>query len=103
MKRTRKGREKPKHNFGAEMKLCLIFLEYATVGYMAKRIQMQKQRFMAIQQIAQEKKLQVDGAQQAPAHLSSGADHGHSHSSHKHGHHHHAPKQLMTGKLNIDD
>lgn len=82
-----------------EIKLCLTFLEYATVGYMAKRIQMRKQRFAAIQKIAQEKKLQVDGAQQAPPHLSSGADHGHSHSSHGHGHHHHAPKQSMTGKL----
>ncbi|VVC99806.1 unnamed protein product [Leptidea sinapis] len=32
-------------------------LEYATVGYMAKRIQMRKQRFMTIQKIASEKKL----------------------------------------------
>nr|ADM88008.1 ionotropic GABA-aminobutyric acid receptor RDL1-3b6a [Bombyx mori] len=32
-------------------------LEYATVGYMAKRIQMRKQRFVAIQKIASEKKL----------------------------------------------
>ncbi|CAG9558749.1 unnamed protein product [Danaus chrysippus] len=35
-------------------------LEYATVGYMAKRIQMRKQRFVAIQKIASEKKLPVD-------------------------------------------
>ncbi|CAH0703358.1 unnamed protein product [Spodoptera exigua] len=35
-------------------------LEYATVGYMAKRIQMRKQRFVAIQKIASEKKIPVD-------------------------------------------
>ncbi|XP_072930635.1 gamma-aminobutyric acid receptor subunit beta-like [Epargyreus clarus] len=34
-------------------------LEYATVGYMAKRIQMRKQRFTAVQKMAAEKK--VDG------------------------------------------
>ncbi|XP_064076291.1 gamma-aminobutyric acid receptor subunit beta-like [Vanessa tameamea] len=32
------------------------FLEYATVGYMAKRIQMRKQRFVTIQKIASENK-----------------------------------------------
>lgn len=37
-----------------------IFTEYATVGYMAKRIQMRKQRFVAIQKIASEKKVPVD-------------------------------------------
>ncbi|CAH2103930.1 unnamed protein product [Euphydryas editha] len=38
-------------------------LEYATVGYMAKRIQMRKQRFVAIQKIASEnKKMPVDCA-----------------------------------------
>lgn len=31
---------------------------------MAKRIQMRKQRFMAIQKIAEQKKIQVDNAQQ---------------------------------------
>ncbi|XP_068893879.1 gamma-aminobutyric acid receptor subunit beta isoform X10 [Tenebrio molitor] len=36
-------------------------LEYATVGYMAKRIQMRKNRFLAIQKIAEQKKLNVDG------------------------------------------
>ncbi|CAH0716019.1 unnamed protein product, partial [Brenthis ino] len=36
-------------------------LEYATVGYMAKRIQMRKQRFTAVQKMAAEKKLQMDG------------------------------------------
>ncbi|KAG6465608.1 hypothetical protein O3G_MSEX015264 [Manduca sexta] len=35
-------------------------LEYATVGYMSKRIQMRKQRFVAIQKIMSEKKLPVD-------------------------------------------
>ncbi|XP_053623571.1 gamma-aminobutyric acid receptor subunit beta-like isoform X4 [Plodia interpunctella] len=35
-------------------------LEYATVGYMAKRIQMRKQRFVAIQKIASEKKMPVE-------------------------------------------
>ncbi|XP_069364791.1 gamma-aminobutyric acid receptor subunit beta isoform X3 [Maniola hyperantus] len=35
-------------------------LEYATVGYMAKRIQMRKQRFVAIQKIASEKKMPMD-------------------------------------------
>ncbi|CAG9558759.1 unnamed protein product [Danaus chrysippus] len=37
-------------------------LEYATVGYMAKRIQMRKQRFTAVQKMAAEKKMQIDGA-----------------------------------------
>ncbi|KAJ8737817.1 hypothetical protein PYW08_000412 [Mythimna loreyi] len=36
-------------------------LEYATVGYMAKRIQMRKQRFTAVQKMAAEKKMQIDG------------------------------------------
>ncbi|XP_059469361.1 gamma-aminobutyric acid receptor subunit beta isoform X1 [Neocloeon triangulifer] len=35
-------------------------LEYATVGYMAKRIQMRKNRFMAIQKIAESKKVNMD-------------------------------------------
>lgn len=35
-------------------------LEYATVGYMSKRIQMRKQRFMTIQKIMSEKKFPVD-------------------------------------------
>ncbi|XP_060531628.1 gamma-aminobutyric acid receptor subunit beta-like isoform X2 [Cylas formicarius] len=37
-------------------------LEYATVGYIAKRIQMRKNRFMAVQKIAEQKKLSVYGA-----------------------------------------
>lgn len=46
-----------KHRYGHN---SLIFTEYATVGYMAKRIQMRKQRFVAIQKIASEKKMPVD-------------------------------------------
>ncbi|XP_052123214.1 gamma-aminobutyric acid receptor subunit beta isoform X7 [Frankliniella occidentalis] len=38
-------------------------LEYATVGYMAKRIQMRKNRFLAIQKIAEQKKA---GAEMPP-------------------------------------
>lgn len=41
--------------------LFYIISEYATVGYMAKRIQMRKNRFLAIQKIAEQKKLGVDG------------------------------------------
>lgn len=42
------------------IQVFFLFSEYATVGYMAKRIQMRKQRFVAIQKIASEKKLPVD-------------------------------------------
>lgn len=67
---------------------------------MAKRIQMRKQRFMAIQKIAQEKKLQVDGGQQPSAMMSAGPDHSHSHSSHGHSHsHQHGPKQSVQQSL----
>lgn len=67
---------------------------------MAKRIQMRKQRFMAIQKIAQEKKLQVDGGQQAAAMMSAGPDHSHSHSSHGHSHsHQHGPKQSVQQSI----
>ena len=34
----------------------VLFLEYASVGYMAKRIQMRKNRFLAIQKMAEQKK-----------------------------------------------
>lgn len=69
---------------------------------MAKRIQMRKQRFMAIQKIAQEKKLQVDGGQ-PPSSMSvsggGGGDHGHSHVGHGHSHSHpHAPKQTVSSR-----
>ncbi|XP_055701415.1 gamma-aminobutyric acid receptor subunit beta isoform X5 [Phlebotomus papatasi] len=79
-------------------------LEYATVGYMAKRIQMRKQRFMAIQKIAEQKKLQVDGGQPPPGSGAGGGggggggDHGHGHGhGHSHGHIH-APKQTVSSR-----
>ncbi|XP_023172423.1 gamma-aminobutyric acid receptor subunit beta isoform X4 [Drosophila hydei] len=74
-------------------------LEYATVGYMAKRIQMRKQRFMAIQKIAEQKKQQLDGVQQQANPNPNvgggpGPEHGHGHGHHAHSHGHpHAPKQ----------
>jgi hypothetical protein len=42
------------------------FTEYATVGYMAKRIQMRKNRFLAIQKIAEQKKAGLDAAHAPP-------------------------------------
>ena len=69
---------------------------------MAKRIQMRKQRFMAIQKIAEQKKMQVDNAQQNnPSSGGPGSivgppsEHSHSH-GHSHSHHPHVPKQQMT-------
>ncbi|XP_055686445.1 gamma-aminobutyric acid receptor subunit beta isoform X3 [Lutzomyia longipalpis] len=82
-------------------------LEYATVGYMAKRIQMRKQRFMAIQKIAEQKKLQVDGGQPPPGGGGGGGggvggDHGHGHGhGHSHGHIH-APKQTEV-RFKVND
>lgn len=77
-------------------------VEYATVGYMAKRIQMRKQRFMAIQKIAQEKKLQVESAQSAQSMggmSQAGSEHGHSHGGHGHSHsHQHGPKQTVSNR-----
>ncbi|XP_063702908.1 gamma-aminobutyric acid receptor subunit beta isoform X3 [Culicoides brevitarsis] len=91
-------------------------LEYATVGYMAKRIQMRKQRFMAIQKIAEQKKLQAEGNQQAVVNQSGpgsvvsgnvgrqrddvrdGSEHSHVHGhGHSHGHPH-GPKQQMGNR-----
>lgn len=76
--------------------------EYATVGYMAKRIQMRKQRFMAIQKIAEQKKIQVENAQRENNPPSGGgsvvgppSEHSHSH-GHSHSHHPHVPKQQMS-------
>jgi len=84
---------------------------------MAKRIQMRKQRFMAIQKIAEQKKIQVDNANQQnnPQREGGGgpgstigrdgggppSEHGHSH-GHGHSHQHpHAPKQQMgMGTMN---
>lgn len=73
---------------------------------MAKRIQMRKQRFMAIQKIAEQKKTQVENAQQQNNPQSGGgsqvgqggppSEHGHSHGGHGHSHQHpHIPKQQM--------
>ncbi|XP_050429874.1 gamma-aminobutyric acid receptor subunit beta-like isoform X2 [Adelges cooleyi] len=59
-------------------------LEYATVGYMAKRIQMRKNRFLAIQKLADQKK--VGGGRGGGGHGGVGGDHRDSH-SHAHGHH----------------
>ncbi|XP_046389492.1 gamma-aminobutyric acid receptor subunit beta-like [Ischnura elegans] len=59
-------------------------LEYATVGYMAKRIQMRKNRFLAIQKIAEQKKAGLEAA----AAGGGGGGHGPSQDSD-----HHAPKQ----------
>ncbi|XP_037034467.1 gamma-aminobutyric acid receptor subunit beta isoform X8 [Bradysia coprophila] len=80
-------------------------LEYATVGYMAKRIQMRKQRFLAIQKHTQDlKKHQVDGGQPQQAGQVvgggvGGGDHGHGHGhGHSHGHPH-APKQTVRFKV----
>ena len=36
--------------------LCFIFTEYASVGYMAKRIQMKTKRFLLLQKIAKQKR-----------------------------------------------
>ncbi|XP_060659090.1 gamma-aminobutyric acid receptor subunit beta isoform X4 [Drosophila nasuta] len=79
-------------------------LEYATVGYMAKRIQMRKQRFMAIQKIAEQKKQQLDGVQQQANPNPNvgggpGPEHGHGHGHHAHSHGHpHAPKQTVSNR-----
>lgn len=109
------------------LKTASFPLEYATVGYMAKRIQMRKQRFMAIQKIAEQKKLQAEGNQQSnqsgPGSVVSGnvigrqqqqqqqrerererddvrdgSEHSHIHGhGHSHGHPH-APKQQMANR-----
>lgn len=83
----------------------VAIIEYATVGYMAKRIQMRKQRFMAIQKIAEQKKQQLDGVQQQanpnPNVVGGGPgpEHGHGHGHHAHSHGHpHAPKQTVSNR-----
>lgn len=58
----------------------IFYTEYATVGYMAKRIQMRKNRFLAIQKIAEQKK---GGGH--PGHDGHSHSHPH-HSRHGHGH-----------------
>ncbi|XP_050074312.1 gamma-aminobutyric acid receptor subunit beta isoform X1 [Anopheles maculipalpis] len=73
-------------------------LEYATVGYMAKRIQMRKQRFMAIQKIAEQKKQQQADANHPPPPPPVASDHSHGH-GHGHSHtHQHTPKQQMGSR-----
>lgn len=66
---------------------------------MAKRIQMRKQRFMAIQKIAEQKKQQLDGVQPPPnPNPNPMVDHGHGHGhGHSHGHPH-APKQTVSNR-----
>ena len=44
----------------SELILCVA--EYASVGYMAKRIQMRKNRFLAIQKMAEQKKKEIMNA-----------------------------------------
>ena len=45
------------------MTSCLsLFTEYASVGYMAKRIQMRKNRFLALQKMAEQKKKEIMNA-----------------------------------------
>ncbi|CAB3244795.1 unnamed protein product [Arctia plantaginis] len=51
-------------------------LEYATVGYMSKRIQMRKQRFVAIQKIMSEKKLPTECGVAWEAHTLGGRQGG---------------------------
>ncbi|XP_069686231.1 gamma-aminobutyric acid receptor subunit beta isoform X12 [Periplaneta americana] len=60
-------------------------LEYATVGYMAKRIQMRKNRFLAIQKIAEQKKAGLDAAHAPPPGPPGEGDH--------------APKQTVRFKV----
>ncbi|ETN62631.1 gaba receptor invertebrate [Anopheles darlingi] len=72
--------------------------EYATVGYMAKRIQMRKQRFMAIQKIAEQKKQQAADSNHPPPPPPVASDHSHGH-GHGHSHtHQHTPKQQMGSR-----
>ena len=53
-------------------------LEYATVGYMAKRIQMRKNRFLALQKMAEQKKNEAMNASNAAlTALGNGGPDGH--------------------------
>lgn len=56
--------------------LYLFWTEYATVGYMAKRIQMRKNRFLAIQKMAEQKKSGHDTLSHAQSHQQSRSSHG---------------------------
>ena len=62
--------------------LCLFnwtsCAEYATVGYMAKRIQMRKNRFLALQKMAEQKKNEAMNASNAAlTALGNGGPDGH--------------------------
>merc|ERR1712142_245870 len=49
-------------------------IEYASVGYMAKRIQMRKNRFLAIQKMAEQKKNEALHSSNANIHEASNAE-----------------------------
>ena len=53
-----------------------MYLEYASVGYMAKRIQMRKNRFLAIQKMAEQKKNEAINSSNANIHEAVNTDHG---------------------------
>lgn len=54
--------------------MLLLCLEYASVGYMAKRIQMRKNRFLAIQKMAEQKKNEALHSSNANIHEAVNAD-----------------------------
>ncbi|XP_050535645.1 gamma-aminobutyric acid receptor subunit beta-like isoform X2 [Daktulosphaira vitifoliae] len=73
-------------------------LEYATVGYMAKRIQMRKNRFLAIQKIAEQKKSHRGGSGgNSDYHETRSHTHPHSHHSRHHGHGSISEHSTMSG------
>lgn len=61
------------------------FAEYASVGYMAKRIQMRKNRFLALQKMAEQKK--NEALSMGNAAMNEGPDH------------HGIPKQTVSALL----
>ena len=56
--------------------LCFISTEYASVGYMAKRIQMRKNRFLALQKMAEQKKNEAMNASNAALNNGGPDQHG---------------------------
>ena len=54
--------------------MLVLCLEYASVGYMAKRIQMRKNRFLAIQKMAEQKKNEALHSSNANIHEAVNAD-----------------------------
>ena len=74
--------------------VCVIVIsEYASVGYMAKRIQMRKNRFLALQKMAEQKKNEAmmaaaNAARQVEVGLADGGID-----------HHGLPKQTVRRKL----